>query len=81
MLFKNIDAEILNKTLPNTIQEPFTQVKLWLHWTWWITELAPIFHHSCGEVGVPMARILTELKPPEDVTGLLLGYHFHTFRQ
>ena len=28
-----------------------------------------------------MARILTELKPPDDVTGLLLGYHFHTFRQ
>ena len=29
---------------------------------------------ECGEVGVPMARILTELKPPDDVTGLLLGY-------
>ena len=23
----------------------------------------------------------TELKPHDDVTGLLLGYHFHTFRQ
>ena len=27
-----------------------------------------------------MARILTELKPPDDVTGILLGYRFHTFR-
>ena len=24
----------------------------------------------CGEVGVPMVRILTELKPPDDITGL-----------
>ena len=36
---------------------------------------------KCGKVGVPMARILTELKLPDDVTGLLLGYQFHTFRQ
>ena len=36
---------------------------------------------ACREVGVPMARIFTELKPPDDVTGLLLGYRFHPFSQ
>lgn len=34
----------------------------------------------CGEVGIPMARILTELELLDDVTGLLPGYCFHTFR-
>lgn len=39
------------------------------------------FHSHCEEVGVPMGRILTELKPPSDVPGLLLGFRFNTFRQ
>ena len=46
----------------------------------WLGKLCS-FLGVCGEVGVPVARTLTELKPPDDVTGLLLGYCFHNFRQ
>lgn len=39
------------------------------------------WEHNCEEVGVTMARIFTEIKPHNDITGLMLGYRVHKHRQ